>query len=200
MKIKTIPVTWLQTNCYIITDPESGKSAVIDPGVYNDRLKQAVEDTGTDSIEYILLTHCHYDHVLGTDDLKSATGAKVVIHEADVAGLDNPKVRMLTGRVPTPDIFVRDGDEIKLGGLSFRVMHTPGHTIGAVCFITQDTIFSGDTLFLGTHGRTDLPTGDHPTIMDSLRKLAGLPGDYDVYPGHGPSTKLNREREWIAIQ
>ena len=211
MHIQTIPVTWLQTNCYIIidegngTDEESGKSAIIDPGEFSGNVREAAAKIGGANIETILLTHCHYDHVGGVKDLKEwiqkeGGNAKIVIHEADAAGLADSRIRLIPADVPAPDSLVRDGDEIRLGGTMLRVVHTPGHTIGGACFLSTDVernaIFTGDTLFLEECGRTDLPTGDYPALMKSLKRLAGLPGDYDVYPGHGPATTMSHERKF----
>lgn len=190
----------VDANCYIITDSASGLSAVIDPGEYNSALEEKIKNK---NIKYIMLTHGHYDHILGVYDLKKATGAKVIIHSLDAKCLED-EYESLSGISFFPgaqkplkaDVLVSDGDVIKLGGTTFKVMHTPGHTRGSVCFIDSENrnIFSGDTLFCMTVGRTDLPGGDDYQMLDSLKRLISLDGNYTVYTGHNRATTLNSER------
>ncbi|MEG0832475.1 MAG: MBL fold metallo-hydrolase [Oscillospiraceae bacterium] len=181
MNIETIPVGFLQTNCYIVDD---GKyAAVIDPGDDAKKLLDYIEKKGL-ICERILLTHGHYDHIGAVFALKQKTGAKVLINEKDKISLRFE-----------PDETVSDGDVIKAGQLEFACMETPGHSEGSVCYICGDCLFSGDTLFLESVGRTDLPGGDFETLRHSLEKINALPEeDMRVFPGHAAPTTLAHER------
>ena len=185
------------TNTYIVTDEESGETAVVDPSLPEESL---MEKLNGKNVKYVLLTHGHFDHVSGVYGLQKEEGAEVVIHPSDREHLLDPKKSLAEGNFPEPhqpvtaDILVKDGDVIMLGSSPIKVMHTPGHTEGSVCLLAEDHMFSGDTLFAGTCGRTDLPTGSWNKILASLKMLTKLPGDYTVYPGHGPKTTMNTER------
>lgn len=200
MRISHFHVGWLATNCYVLTDESTGKTAVIDPGDFPQELSDSIESIGADNIEYVLLTHCHFDHILGAKKLAEKFKAKVAIHVLDAAGLSDGTANgsgsfgVNVRDFPEPDILLNDGDELKIGDLSVKVMHTPGHTPGGCCYICEDVIFSGDTLFCGGCGRCDLPGGDYEVMLKSLAKLAELPGNYRVYPGHDIKTELDRER------
>lgn len=190
-------------NSYLIVDEKSFEGALIDPGCYLENAQAAVRDSGA-VLKYILLTHGHFDHILGVHSAKELTGAKIVIHPDDEICLSSEYYNLLTtypteGCELTPekaDILVKDGDEIRLGDTVIRVLHTPGHTPGGVCYIVESerVIFSGDTLFHSTAGRTDNIGGDFGLLCESLKKLISLEGDYTVYPGHNISTTLERER------
>lgn len=200
MRISTHVVTDFFTNCYIVQDEGTGRTAIIDPGEFNETIKEQIDKIGNEYIDYILLTHCHIDHILGAKKLHEYTGAPVVIHFADAAGLGNNDVNCInyfsgSGEAPTANKTVRDGDRFRLGDLTVKVLHTPGHTIGSCCYIIDDTIFSGDTIFRLSCGRTDLPTGDGAKLSRSLRKIADLDGDYKIYSGHGDPTTLDFERK-----
>lgn len=199
MKIEKASVGILGTNFYVITDEETDISAAIDPGADYSELKPLLEEK---NIKYILITHGHYDHVFGTAEAKRQTGAQVVIGEEDAehlhdidkcnSGMRFPVLQELT----EADITVKDGDEIAVGNIKIKVLSTPGHSLGSVCYVLPDerVIFSGDTLFFNSIGRTDFPTSAPKEMIKSLKKLASLDGDYDVYPGHGPATTLEYER------
>lgn len=202
INVKMIIVGDMGVNCCVVTDVETGKTAVIDPGDHSRKLDAALNDVGYENIEYILLTHCHYDHIGGVMRLRSHDGcnAKVVLHEAEKDMITDSYKNLslpMTGRPITsvrPDILVKDGDKITLGNSTITVMHTPGHTPGGVCYIVDDYIFSGDTLFYRSAGRTDFPGGSIAELKESLMKIAALDGDYDVYPGHMMTTRLSDER------
>ncbi len=189
-------------NRYMLVDEASGEAAIIDPAWYEGVLQEEVEKLEGIKIKYILLTHGHFDHIMGVHGLKEATGALVAIHEADEDCLYDPAKSLSEGNTPEKqipvhaDILLKDGDELKIGETVIKVMHTPGHTLGSVCYIIEDekTIFSGDTLFCMTVGRTDLYGGDEATLCNSLRKLLALEGDYRILAGHSRETNLDRER------
>ena len=176
------------TNCYLVS--EGKECLVIDPGFQPETVLAALEERGR-VLEAILLTHGHFDHVGGVKALADATGCRVFLHPAD---LTLPPA-LSAGKLYYTDAF-SDGQELTLAGLTFRVLHTPGHTQGSVCLIFQDVIFSGDTLFADSCGRTDLPGGSRYNMVNSLARLAGLPGDPAVYPGHGQATTLDRGRKF----
>lgn len=200
MKIYTLPIGPLQANCYVLVDETTGKAAVFDAGGYNERLAALVENEDIKKVEYIFLTHGHFDHIMGVADLKEKTGAKVAIHELDAMCLEDTKYSLLPPegygeqKFTKADVLLHDGDVINVGSLEIKVMHTPGHTPGGVCYICGDVMFSGDTLFCRTIGRTDLD-GGNPVDMDaSCHRLAALEEDYTVFPGHNRSTTLSEEK------
>ncbi len=202
--IKSVTVTELATNCYVVTDKATGDCAVIDPGELSPELDKTLSVIGYDKIRYILLTHGHYDHIGGTDAVLSKTGGKaeVAIGESDVPMLGDSFSNLSKFFSSSPldslkcNIALHDGDKITLGESVFNVIETPGHTKGSVCFICEDSIFSGDTLFYRSHGRTDFPTGSNMEMASSLKKLAALKGNYTVYPGHNITTTLEAERKY----
>jgi glyoxylase-like metal-dependent hydrolase (beta-lactamase superfamily II) len=202
MSVKRISVGALGTNCYIYRDEATGRCAVIDPGDFDDTLKNAIEKYGCDKFDYILLTHCHFDHVAGVSRVRELTGAKICIFLLDAPGLRDMYVNLsapFTGRgevYPKPDVEFKDREKFSVGQTEFTVMHTPGHTVGSCCFIADGIIFSGDTLFYRSAGRTDFPGGDVSELRRSLKRLADLEGDYQVYPGHEDITTLEYERRY----
>lgn len=186
--IETLPLGAYQTNCYLVWAEGSSSCVVIDPGYAPEKVLAQAKLLGK-TVDAILLTHGHFDHVGGVRQLAADTDCKVFLHEAD---LSMPP-QMTAGPLYYTDTYA-EGDILNIAGLYFRVLHTPGHTPGSVCLQCENTIFSGDTLFWGSCGRTDLPGGDWSTILKSLKRLAALPGDSDVYPGHGDKTTLAFER------
>ena len=194
--VYTLPLGDYQTNCYIVCAAESKTCAVIDPGYFPERILSFLADKGL-GLDAILLTHGHFDHVGAVKALVEATGCRLWMKESDYTQRSNPQNDFL---YPIHDCdfcevsFCEEGEKIRAGGAVFTVMETPGHTWGSVCYLCEDAIFSGDTLFAGSCGRTDLPGGDWQTIMLSLERLAELEGDYAVYPGHGEATTLEKER------
>ena len=188
------------TNTYIVTDEETGETAVVDPALDEESLIGKLKDK---NVKYILITHGHFDHIGGVNFIKERTGAKVVVHKEEEEMLLDGKKNEFTKKFGCDmqpiyaDVLVEDGTELSFGNSKIKVMHTPGHTKGGVCYIFEDdrVIFSGDTLFYLTVGRTDLYGGDPRTELMSLAKISELEGDYKVYPGHDQSTTLNFERE-----
>jgi hydroxyacylglutathione hydrolase len=207
MKIWSRALGEFYTNCYIIACPESGDSAVIDPGTPDPWIEQTLAQHGLKP-SFILLTHGHLDHIGGVERVKALTGAPVYIHPDDAAMLTDPAKNGslyfgMPVTAPGPDHLLAEGDLIRVGKLAFQVLHTPGHTPGGVCFYLPAApgrapqLIAGDTLFAGSIGRTDLPGGDHATLIRSIKeKLLPLPPETVVYPGHGPATTIGDEKEY----
>ena len=190
LNMKHMALGAYQTNCYLVWGEDSPSCVVIDPGYEPETVLDEVKKLGKE-ISAILLTHGHFDHVGGVKDIVAETGCKVYLCDAD---LSMPP-QMTAGPLYYTNTY-SDGSFVEEAGLSFKVLHTPGHTPGSVCLMCENVLFSGDTLFWGSCGRTDLPGGSWSTIQASLKRLAELPGDYDVYPGHGDATKLSFERNF----
>ena len=189
MLIKTLEVGHLGTNCYVVTDESSLLCAVIDPGDESGTILDYIEDNKL-QCRAILLTHGHFDHVGAVAAVMEETGAELYMHLSDCGEWPN--------KFDAPDgtHFYDDGDSVTVGALRFNVIATPGHTPGGVTLQCGDALFTGDTLFRDTCGRTDLEGGDTQTILRSLRRIAMLPGEYDVYPGHMEPSTLERERHF----
>ena len=190
LKTHILTLGLYQTNCYIIHDEQSKTCCVIDPGYEADSILDECDKLGL-SIEAILLTHGHFDHVGAVKELVAETGCQVYLHAAD---LSMPPM-MTAGQLYYTHTY-DEGATLNLAGLSISVLHTPGHTPGSVCLLTGNSIFSGDTLFAQGCGRTDLPGGDWATILQSLNRLGRIEGNFWVYPGHGPSTTLSQEKKY----
>lgn len=206
--IHIMQLGFLGTNCYIVKS-NNNNAAVIDPGDNADKIISYLEKNNL-TAKYILLTHGHFDHIGGVNELQEKTGATVMIHQDDTDIACDPKVRatLMRGlenvKPITPDKFINDGDVISFDDVSLEVLHTPGHTKGGVCYILDKElgnglngyIFSGDTLFEESIGRTDLLGGDYSALMRSLNLLSNFDGDYIVFPGHGDKTSLSHERKY----
>lgn len=189
LKIHVLPLGDYQTNCYIVHEENSTDCLIIDPGYEPEIISSYLEEKGLTPAA-ILLTHCHFDHVGAVKDLAAQYDCKVFLDKKELA-----MPPMLTnGPLYYTDGY-GDGDTLTLADIPIQVLETPGHTPGSVCLIMEDTLFSGDTLFAGSCGRTDLPCGDARAMRDSLHRLAVLSENYRVCPGHGPSSTLNREKQ-----
>ena len=199
-RIRVLTPYEIHTNVYIIQDEATGETMVVDPGAEVDKIVEMLDILKAD-LKYIYLTHCHGDHIGGVSELQKRKGGKILIHRFDAEGLTNPGIS-LTNYLGIdasfqPDSRLNDGDLLHLGNLEFKVIHTPGHTKGGSCLYCakEGFLISGDTLFRGTWGRTDLPTGSLEDIMDSItKKLLILPNKTIVYPGHGKSTMIREEK------
>lgn len=198
MKIKKLTLGPGVTNCYVVSD--GADAVVIDPGFEPGRVADYLRQKKLRA-HYIFLTHGHYDHILGAPALREETGAPIVISAPDADCLVSP-LRSLASRAHLPqdaaeaDFIAADMSIFVVGGMEFRWLITPGHTPGSAVILCGGAMFSGDTLFDGDCGRCDLPGGSYEDMLASLRRLAALEGDYDVYPGHEGETKLSREREY----
>ena len=188
MNILTLPLGSYQTNCYIVWEKDA--CVVIDPGYEPEIVLAETAQRGL-TIEAILLTHGHFDHVGGVRFLAERLDCPIYIHAAELS--------LPESFTDGPLVYTKnydEGDDLTLAGLTFRVLHTPGHTPGSVCLACEDTLFSGDTLFMDSCGRTDFPGGDNVQMHKSLQRLAGLQGEFQVLPGHGPATTLAQERKY----
>ena len=192
MLIKTLTVGPIGTNCYIVTDERTRKCAIIDPGDESNTILDYIESNNL-LPEAIFITHGHFDHTTALDAVQEATGAAAYINRKDVGGAGRrDRYKMAdNGRLA----WYAEGDAVKVGGLEFLVMETPGHSDGSVTLKCGEALFTGDTLFRDSCGRTDLG-GSMEVLLKSLKRLSGLEGDYEVYPGHAESTTLGRERRF----
>lgn len=202
MRITNLPSGALQANTYLAVDEKTNEGFIVDPGGYNKVLTKEVRDNDV-NIKYIILTHGHSDHICGVNEHKAEfPDAKIVVYKDEEAMLENPNLNQSPGfGVPystKADILVSDGDELKVGDVTLKFIHTPGHTEGGMCIYVKEAkaLFSGDTLFRQSIGRTDFPGGSYKEIMDSIRKkLFLLPDDTNVFPGHMGMTSIGFEKE-----
>ena len=193
MKVKMMQVGPIGTNCYILEDEGEKRAAVIDPGDEAERILSVLREMDS-QVDYILLTHGHYDHTTAVPELHEALpDAKIYIHKADANGTGS-RIFPLAGQVKDL-LFYDEGDALPLGALTVEVLHTPGHSKGSVTLKVRDVLFTGDTLFAGDCGRTDLPGGGYEEILASLGRLGRLEGNFHVCPGHEQTSTMDRERE-----
>jgi glyoxylase-like metal-dependent hydrolase (beta-lactamase superfamily II) len=200
MRIFTVPVGPFEMNCYIIADDESPHCLVLDPGDETERLIKIIEENKLQP-ERIINTHNHIDHLLRVAEFKNHYKIPFYICDKDLPLLESLQEQALLfgldeTEIPEVDGFLKDGDRFKLGELTYTICETPGHSPGSVCVLFPGHVFVGDVLFHDSIGRTDLYQGNYEQLMKSIReKLLVLPDDTKVYPGHGPSTTIGREKE-----
>lgn len=194
MLIKTLPLGQMETNCYIVTDEKTLACAVVDPGDESNIVLDYIEDNKL-KLEHIFLTHGHFDHTGAVIAIAEETGADIWINKNDLdTASGDGYYRFVPQGMPVKDY--KGGDNIVCGDLNFEVIATPGHTKGSVTLRCGNALFTGDTLFRDSCGRTDLPGGDMTEMLASLRKLSAIEGDLEVYPGHMDSSNLDRERKF----
>ncbi|WP_400163167.1 MBL fold metallo-hydrolase [Brevibacillus sp. TJ4] len=201
LSIESYALGAFQTNAYILTNPQTEESIVIDPGMEPDVLLHALRDK---KVVAILLTHAHLDHIGGLNQVRALTNAPVYIHPLEQEWLTNPDLNGSSRwNLPEPiicqpaDHLLADGQVLHLAGLSINVLHTPGHSPGSCSFVIGQICFGGDVLFAQSIGRTDLPGGDYETLMNSIHdKLFELDDETVVYPGHGPMTTIDAEKTY----
>ena len=202
MKVKVMQVGPIGTNCYILEDEATNKAAVIDPGDEGDRILSVLKEDGV-QVEYILLTHGHFDHIWGANELRRLSGAPIYAYEEEkeVCEDASKNVSDQAGRPETvaADNYLKDGAQLDLAGMHFQLIATPGHTKGSCCYYMEKekVLFAGDTLFEGSVGRTDFPTGSMGRLVHSIKeRLLVLPEDTIVYPGHGDETTIADEKKY----
>ena len=199
MLIETLAVGPLQVNCYLLGCEETREAVVVDPGGDVVRILEALKAHRLD-LKRIVCTHAHFDHVGGVRELKEATGAEFFLHQDDLPLLKGVLSQAIffglrAGSPPTVDGYLEEGDEIVFGRESLRVLHTPGHSPGGVSLVGDGVVFVGDLLFAGSIGRTDLPGGSYPALIEAVQiKIFPLGDEVVVYPGHGPATTIGQER------
>jgi len=199
LHIEVVTVTQFAQNCSILCPPGGGPAVLVDPGGETDRVMAAAERLGA-LIEGILITHGHIDHIGGLNEAIEATGAPVWLHPDDIWLYEKPLFGMPAVGVPTDATHLSDDQELTVAGISFRVLHTPGHSPGHVCFSVLDVgdplLIGGDLIFMGSIGRTDLPRGDLRQLVRSVRdKIWVLPDETTILPGHGPTTTIGFEKK-----
>ena len=193
MLIKTLPVGDLETNCYLVTNEKTLESVVIDPGDESNTILDYLESNHL-SCKAIFLTHGHYDHVGAVDAVQEETRSTVYMNAKDDA--KNMHSFHFPFTLPENGRYYDDGDVLTVAGIDFTILSTPGHTPGSVVIQAEDALFTGDTLFRGSCGRTDLDGGNMEDMLQSLKKICSLEGDYEIYPGHMDCSSLIRERNF----
>lgn len=200
MKIKRLNNYYTDENTYLVY--ENGEAFVIDPGYKTDGIIKAADDENVE-IKYIMITHCHYDHIEFMEELRERTGAKLVSGDKGAINITDPAINLTLGGLgkaisaKPSDIILSDGESMNIGEMKVKCIYTPGHTNCGVCYMVEDHIFVGDTLFLRSCGRWDLPTGNEETLIKSIKeKLYTLPDETKVHPGHGEATTIGYEKKF----
>ena len=199
LKVGCIVLGILENNCYFVHREGETETIFVDPGSQGDKLFVKLREKGLE-VKSILLTHGHFDHIMGVNEMREISGAKVYAMKAEEELLSDPVMNSSAkvGKSYTvkPDVLLNDGDTVELGSMKFKVIATPGHTIGGCCYYSEEdgVLFSGDTLFCESVGRTDFDTGDVRALKQSLKKLMELPDEVKVYPGHNDFTTIGHER------
>ncbi len=198
MDILTLPVGLLAANCYVVYSADR-QAVIVDPGAEPQQILNTVREQGL-TVTAVILTHVHFDHIMGAEEVCVATGAPLLVGAADVPALTDSDLNLIhlfkrhENLSLRADVLLREGDSIPLGGESLTVIETPGHTPGSICLRGENGLLSGDTLFSGAVGRTDFPGGDAAAMQQSLQKLMTLPDALPVYPGHNEPTTIGKER------
>ena len=195
--LKIFTVGPMEANCYILYNPDKREGLIIDPGAEGSHLIKFIKQEKI-SINYIVNTHGHPDHIGANRKIKEHTNAPILIHQYDApmlakSGSVLSLIFPLESSSPPADTFIKDGDLIECAGMNLKVLHTPGHTPGGISLLIDDSIFTGDTLFSGSIGRSDLPGGSQEVLLNSIKKILSLDENLIIYPGHGPSTTVRQE-------
>lgn len=200
LKVHRLVLGPLETNCYVVVNEETKEAVVVDPGDHSEALLAAITPY---RVTHILLTHAHFDHIGGVEAVKAVTGARLLIHEREEEWLTRPELNGSAAwlespiTAPSPDALLKGGEQLMLLGQEVKVLYTPGHSPGHLSFHWGEFVVSGDALFAGSIGRTDLPGGDYATLMQSIKeKLLTLPKATILLPGHGPASSIEHELEW----
>jgi glyoxylase-like metal-dependent hydrolase (beta-lactamase superfamily II) len=198
MIVKKLVVGSLENNCYIVADEKTKECFMTDPGDEPDRILDLLRENKY-RLKYIICTHAHFDHVAAIPEMKGETKAQIILHRDDLDIYRSAKDQAAAwgyeiDPLPEPDLFVSDGDILEVGDLKFEVLHTPGHSPGGICLFGEGILITGDTLFAGSVGRTDLYGGDIKELKKSFNRLMLLPDDMKVLPGHGPESTVGKEK------